>query len=232
METTFSDSVKATLKSFLRTTSKKISNDISATYYGYDDIKLKMYYDIANTGNVLLLQKTGNVNVEGCAEAWEVLVRKNCEVTMNRKYFAYRDTIKEQAALVYEYSAVKAMLTKLAIVVDMDYINFLNTKGYRIYTGGEDIPAERKWEKYALSLERASSRCDNLITKLKLSQSELREFTDDRRSESSLASSLANLSVHLGFQLNDQITLSEYNEYTKIVQQKIREAERLKAKRQ
>lgn len=232
MVTTFSASAKEILKSLLRTTSKKISNDISATYYGYDDIKLKTYYEIANTGNVVLLQKTGNVDIEGCAEAWESLVRKNCEVTMNRKYFSYRDTIKEQAALVYEYSAVKAMITKLALVVDMGYIQFLNTKGYRIYTGGEDIPAERKWEKYADSLERASRRCDNLITKLKLSQSELKEFTDSGKSESSLASSLAILSFHLGFQLNDQITLAEYNEYTKIVQQKIRESERLKAKRQ
>lgn len=230
MVTTFSDSVKKTLGSFLGNTSRKTSKDTSVTYYIYEDIKLKTYYDIANTGNVVLIQKTGIVDLEGCAEAWETLVRRNCEVTMNRRYYSYKDTIKEQAELVFEYTAVKAMLTKLAVRVDMEYIKFLNIKGYRIYTGGEDISAERKWEKYAESLERASRRADNLVTKLKMSQNELKDLTDSNADGQSLGSALASLSVHLGFQLNDQITLAEYNEYTKIVKQKIRDAERQKAK--
>lgn len=194
----------------------------------YETIPLKAYHDIARTGEVVLMQRSGTINLEGCAEAWDELIKRNAEVTKNRRYFQYRDSLKEQGKLMNNYCLVKAMLTKLAYTVDMECVKYLNTAGYRIYIG--DITEDKavREAKYSHSIMAASRKCDNLITKLKMSQNELQEFKSDSAEQSTLGTILANLSYHIGFQLRDDILLSEFNEYSRIAQQKISQLQKMK----
>lgn len=197
-------------------------------YYAYGDIPLKVYYEVASTGDVFLVQRTGKINPDACREKWEDIVKANSEANDNRKYFKYRNILKVHGGLVQEYSVVKAMITKLLYEVDKEYIDFLNIKGYRIYTGKGDysLTKEQRNEKYAMSLVNASKRADNLLTKIQSNKNELDLLQQDNEvlsSNATMGAALANVGSILGFDIPDDILLCKFNEYVKIANAKAKQ---------
>lgn len=182
---------------------------------------LKMYFDIANTGELSLIQRKGRFDAEKCAEAWEEIVRMNSEANNSTEYMGYLSAYKSYDLLLNEFTLIRAMLMKLQLAssfygvlrIDQECVKYLNTKGYRINTEDED--------KYAASLEMAIKRAMNFVTKITMKRNELMGMAESDTKKPSFAEAVANLNAALGFSVDpDTLTLSMYNEYKKVLKKR------------
>ena len=219
METTSLESKKTGWQKLTTALSRKVYKPTSATFYGYDDVLLKMYFDIASNGDTSVLQKTGKPDSKKCNEVWEEIIRQNSKATSNKQYEKYLSTLRQHRLFIKEYTLIKAMLTKLSFVVDKECIDYLNIKGYRIKTTNS--------VEYAESLSEADKRVENLKTKATMKQNEIHEFFkvtegEAKKSSGGLHKTLAIISFHLGYEVKDDITLARYNEYNILVREKIK----------
>lgn len=215
----------------LRRKSKNITNQ----YWDYDTITFQLYFDIAATGEVIKLQKTGHINPIGCIEAWDNIIKRNCASNKSTAYSTTLNNSKVYGSLGTDYVMIKAMLTSLSIawlnlesivlnggkiedgVIELyypEYLKFLRKKGYKIDTD--------TLENYYISIQSGLHRSDNLITKMVSKQKEslMQKEIIKGKGETSCIQLIVNLNCLLGFTVPSNITLAEYNAYKEFLRLK------------
>lgn len=210
MEKKFLDSIKKTSKNLGKKLSQRFKTS-TAKFYTYEDITLKLYLEIAASLDFKRLILKGKAKESELMEAWELIIRKNYEVNGGFDYINYCDLIDGYNSLLSDYNYVRATLIQLMFVVDDNYIEELRNKGYKIDTS-DSI-------KYAESIAAALRRSENLITRLKMKSNEISEMIgrDGGSSPASFEEIMAGLSLALKFAVPEDIKLSRFNEYKKII---------------
>lgn len=209
------DSIKKTLKNFRGFIFSQKSKSSLGTLYGYNDIPLRLFIDVANTSNVQLLLKSGSATIDECVEQWESIIKRNSLENQNFEYQSYFSLIQAYGLLISEYTQIKLMLMKASIVIDRDMIDRLRKKGYAISLSNS--------EAYEADLIRAIKRSENLITKITMKKNELEAEQNQgggSREEKGYDEIIANLEFGLGWSVRDDITLSKYNALKKLVKKK------------
>lgn len=208
------DSIKKTLKNFRGFIFSQKSKSSLGTLYGYNDIPLRLFIDVANTSNVQLLLKSGSATIDECVEQWESIIKRNSLENQNFEYQSYFSLIQSYGLLLSEYVEVKLMLLKASIIsdIDMDLILDLKKRGYSI-----------RPEFYNEDLIKAIRRSENLVTKITMKKNELEAEQNQvggSREEKGFDEIIANLEFGLGWSVRDDITLSKYNALKKLVKKK------------
>lgn len=219
--------LKKTLKTLQsRTSSQTLPNELK-NLYSYDNILLRTYIDIAQKGDFKLLIISGEADTTELLEAWEAIVKADAKANGSFTYDAYLNLIKAYGTLVAEYTSVRALLTKLRIVTDYSDVKYVRKKGYKIDLTDSDT--------FTKSLDAATKRTEGLVTRIKMKQNEIaalyKEAGHGSGNRMGFEQVIANLIFHLGFQVDDNITLARYNAYKQIIKQK-QEAERKARKKQ
>ena len=209
------DSIKKTLKNFRGFIFSQKSKSSLGTLYGYNDIPLRLFIDVANTSNVMLLIKSGTSTIDECVEEWESIIKRNSLENQNFEYQTYFSLIQSYGLLISDYTEIKLMLMKASIVIDRDMIERLRKKGYAISLSNS--------EAYEADLIRAIKRSENLITKITMKKNELEAEQNQvggSKEEKGYDEIIANLEFGLGWSVRDDITLSKYNSLKKLVKKK------------
>lgn len=187
----------------------------SVVFFEYDNILLKLYLEIAKTGDFTRLVKEGKAGSEKCLDVWENIVKKQQQVTGNNQYDAFFRLNKGYLINLNDYTMIRACLILVGInylYIDWEYIKILKEKGYSIDTSTPERILETV--KYQLQV------CEKLITKSTSKRKELDMMIkggEESKTEISFESMLANLNYALGFNVNEDLTLCRYNEYQKII---------------
>jgi hypothetical protein len=146
-------------------------------------------------------------------QAWEKIVQKNYEVNGGFDYLNYKDTLQAYGRLVAEYNLIRCYLIKLVFMVDNDYIAFLGDRGYKIKTTNSI--------EYAESINACLIRSENLITRMTMKANELKQYIMESSGDlTTFEGIMAGLSMSLGFEIKDDITLLRFNEYKKLINKK------------
>lgn len=163
----------------------------------------------------------GQADFKQCQDEWEKIVARNYEENGGFDYLNYIDLTKGLASLMAEYNLTKAQLLKLCFAVDDELIEDLKNRGYKIDTSGNRAFAE--------SLANALNRCENLVSRMKMKYSELNMMIDENGGSKPISfdETIAMMSFQIGFEIKDDITLSRFNGYRKILKER---AERAKEK--
>lgn len=189
---------------------------ISAQLLSYESILLKTYLSIASTGNYTLLIVSGNPTPEELAAKWEEIIKENSKQSGNQAYDAYFQLIKSYSLLVASYIVVRASLMHIAMITDIEVIYDLRKRGYKIdLSAGETA--------YANSIEAALRKVEGLITRAKMKEKEIQRLypvSDVPVKSASFDELMVTLNTGLGIIIPDDVTLSRYNEYRKILKAK------------
>jgi hypothetical protein len=182
-------------------------------YYSYNDIRLKTYIAICETGDYTLLVKRGRARIGKCSEIWEEIVKTNAEANGSYEYFNYLRTRKEYFRLIAERDFLKLAFTKLLRRVDRALVAEVKQKGFNISLLNS--------EQYSKTLYAAIHRWNNYSTKIKLKQNEMEGFAKDNGDNvKSFEEIMGNLTSLLEFTVPDDITLARFNEYRKFIKEK------------
>ncbi len=210
-----------TRKLFTRVTWFRGSGNISSTYYGYDDIPLKLFLEINISKEYDRICRSGKP--DNCVERWEFIMQRNAEAVGNFEYEIYLQNSQIHGSLVHDYLYIKAALLRLYCKVDFKLIDELKKKGYKIdLSEGTELDVMNA--KYALSILKALKRCDHLITKITVKKNEMQKSLGDKQEAAQSQgydSAMALLSFHWpGSSLPEDITLSRYNECLRLIKTK------------
>lgn len=168
---------------------------------------------MAQSGEYQRLVIEGTAGDAECLAQWEKIIQKNYEVNGGFDYINYKDTLQSYGRLVAEYNLIRCYLMKLIFMVDNDYITFLAERGYKINTSSNQA--------YVDSINACLIRSENLITRMTMKANELKSLMPDSKSEvSSFDGIIAGLSLCLGYEVSDNISLLRFNEYKKLINQK------------
>jgi hypothetical protein len=189
----------------------------SVVFYTYDNIPLRLYFDIANTGDFIRLVKEGKSDNEQCLIAWEAIIKKQQEITGNNQYNAFFRLNKGYLLNLNDYTLIRACLILTGInniFPDYEYIKILKEKGYNIDTSTPETIID--------SVNGGLQKCDGLITKATTKRKEIEMIMNQNESKDKVGfeSAIANLNYQLGFNVDDNLTLSRFNEYQKIIKAK------------
>lgn len=174
--------------------------------YGYGNILLRTYVEIATTNNLSLLVISGKPTDENLAEAWEGIIAENGKHTNDHSYDLYQNLTTDYALLIAQHTVVSVCLEMLSHKIDFDVLEEVRSRGYIIDT--TPIAFER-------TLKAAKSRCKNLITKAESKRLEIeRQFKD--KSEARPVSydeiiGYLELALDRTVMDGDTITLAKYN---------------------
>lgn len=175
--------------------------------------------EIAETGRMdRLVIGNGKANANECLQVWEEIIRLNSQSLGDYQYDSYFQLLKGYALLIAEYTIVKSSFISLAFEIEWSKITDVRKRGYKI-----DVTNNQT---YNSSIVAGLRRVDNLITKATMKRKELeKEFGGSKRQiqPTTYQAVLANLNVSLGFCVNENLTLSAFNEYKKIVKEKHRQ---------
>jgi hypothetical protein len=182
--------------------------------YGYDDILLRLYIDIAKTGDFTKLVKVGKVSNEKCLEQWEKIVKKQEEETGASEYTAFITLSKGYLLHLNNHTTIRATLILVGLTrffIDWDYIVDLNKKGYIIDTTSPETILK--------SVTEGLHVCEGLITKAESKRKEIEKLIKHKQAtnEGTFDQALAHLNFSLKFNVDENITLARYNEYQKIL---------------
>jgi len=202
------------------------SKSSSGILYTYDDILLRLYLDVARSGDFSKLVKEGKASDQECLNAWEAIVRKQEKVTGSNQYSSVLQLMKGYAILINDHTVIRACLVKtLLFPTDWEIVQTLRAKGYEI-----DWLNKVEW------IQNAIRRNENLITKATMKQKELQRMFQTKETKTDpkgFEEIIAILNFALGFNVDESITLARYNEYQKILnkrQKEVEEANNKKAK--
>jgi hypothetical protein len=193
--------------------SKKIYSPIIETYLSYEDILLKDFYSIADSGDFSKLQLTGKPNENGCAVAWEEIIKQNGEETNSRHYEKYLDNYRKYNKTANEYQLIKAQLISLMMVFDKGITDELNVKGYRIFnqpTGNRTQDTAN----YTESILNAGKRVENLKSKCNSLAFEMNKYTESLTNKKQAFSKVIGALIYEipGLNNPEEIKLATYNE--------------------
>lgn len=173
---------------------------------------------IANSGDLEKLRIKGRVSDNELMIAWESIVKANEKENGTNRMSAYMQLMKAYALLVNDHTVIRACLVHLYYYpIHWEYLEFLNKKGYTV-----DI--DNKYE----SIKALLRRCDNLVTKYTMKRNEIDKLMGDGKEKAKpvgFEELIANLHFALGFPVDENITLSRYNEYNKILKARVKAQE-------
>lgn len=187
------------------------------TFYTYENIPLKLYIEIINTGNYQLVSN-GSRDIEKCFDAWENIVKENAKHSNSSEFDSRLHVIKTYARLLTDYITVVSNCNSLLFFVDIKMIEELKSLGYNINTSTS--------EAYTKSIEACIRKSANIISKMKMKENEMKSFVLIDKSNVSFSELVANLSFGLGslninIPIGQDITLSMYNEYKKLIKKRV-----------
>ena len=170
--------------------------------------------EVSKAGNFKSLIKEGNATESECLDAWEKIVQKNNYHSGSNKYNNYLRMIQQYNLAMRELNAVTSTILCLCFAVDDEQIKFLISKGYKIDTSSGSA--------YEKSLAIALHESGKIRTKIKMKLNEINNFNQKaiesrEQNDISIDEMLSALSMEVGFQLPDTITLAQYNAYAKRV---------------
>lgn len=162
-----------------------------------------------------MLTITGSPTDTEISEAWEEIVKKNQEANGSNRFDIYFTNSQTHALLINEYLFVKASLCKLSLGVfeeDRPLIEELKAKGYKL-----DISTKVKFYE---SVVAAFKKSENLITQTIAKKNEIDRMAQERGKGSEFEEIMAQLNYAWPNPVSDDIKLSTYNEYQKILRKK------------
>lgn len=191
---------------------KKTSQNITENCLCYEDIQLKLYLEIAKTGNYLLVAKNKHATEKQCIEAWEGIVQKNAEVNDSTVHNAYKDLEEEYAILLQKFQVIRAQILLLYCKVDLPTIAELKQERYTIdpYSGDE---------KYLEDLTNAMDKSQNMIGEVQRKYGEITELIGSGAQDPSLAELLSPLRFFYGYHIPLDILLMEYNDMKRYIRE-------------
>lgn len=187
-----------------------------STYWTYDTITFKLFFDIVTSGDIKLMVKEGlpDKNLES---KWLELIQENAKQTQDLTLVHQRNDFQALNYNIAEFILVRSALLKLYVVVDDECLDLLKQKGYNIRA----VKGETKDFEYAKDLAEAVIRSDNLLAKVTRKQMEItRKYSSDKPTIASYGDIIAELNIQLGFVTPRDLTLSEFNGYRKILKAK------------
>lgn len=165
---------------------------------------------MSNTADYSLLCISGTCDADIAYDKYEAIIRKNGQMNGSLEFESYISNQIALARYIADYNTIKAMLARLLFVVDNDHIAFLKRKGYHINTS--------KASTYASSIVAAGRKADNLTSKIESKVKEIeRKQGQNHGSPCTFDDVMADLTAALGFNVPEDITLSRYNGYLKVI---------------
>jgi hypothetical protein len=172
--------------------------------------------DVGATGNLSLLIRSGTATKELCAKHWESIIQQNNKAQGKQDYDFLLKQYQAYNRLLRLYNGVKSHLIILCYSIDWESITYVRSKGYKINTQNS--------ETYAESLAAAMNKSNNIITKLQSKKNELEKMVAEAKqaaaNKPTFESLMAALSFNLTYTVPDDILLSRYNEYLKLIEKK------------
>ncbi len=214
MVMTFSDLTKKVGQSLKKKLSL-ITRITSATYFRYDDISLKLYIEIAQTGKFRKLLRSGTFDHEECLTRWELIVKEHQEMTGNTQYNELFYLQQGYHQLLAQHAIVRALLLTMRLDPDEATFNELNKRGYRLILTTR--PA------YLMSYKIAEARCKNIVTKatMKLKELERAQEVTEKVKGKSFDAIMVELNMAIApDHASDDISLSRYNEYVRLIKER------------
>jgi hypothetical protein len=203
----------------------KTSKTSSGILFGYDDILLRLYIEVAQTGDFRRLIKSGDCNDDECLSAWEQIVKKQEKVTGSNQYNSVMQLMKGYASLLNDHTVIRAALIySIQAPLNWEVLQVLKSKGYTIRTVDG-----KKTEETLEDLRNGLRRNENLITKATMNKKALERMFKEREEkgekQKGFEEIIANLNFALGFNVDESITLARYNEYQRILKVRAQQAE-------
>lgn len=165
---------------------------------------------MSNTADYSLMCISGKYDPIVAYDKYEAIIRKNSQMNGSLEFESYLGNQIALAKYMADYNTVKAMLTVLLFIVDDAYIAFLKKKGYHINTSTKTT--------YANSLVAAGRKADNLTSKIASKVKEMeRKGQQNSGPTRTFDDVMADLTAALGFNVPEEITLSRYNGYLKVI---------------
>ena len=193
--------------------SSLLSKKKSAKLFSYGNIPLRLYFDIIASGDWRLLLISGEATDKQLQRAWETIVRMNEKQCGTLWYYRHLDDLTVIKETLVEYISVTAMLNKLLYKIDWNYIKELKHLGYQLDTSSNGS--------FKKSLEDCLQSVKGLVTQFQIQKRKMElENKNSKDSTPSFDSTMARLSMSLGFTLPDDITLVRFNEYNKLLRQR------------
>jgi hypothetical protein len=175
----------------------------------YDTCKilpLKIFFEIAETGNVNLLSNEKK-DKEELDEVWDKIIKEYAKLDQNNSIqdiIEKNDEMYNKAALFCE---VKAMLLYLRGAESQEYVDRLNELGYKI-----DLKDRIK------SIQLNDTKANHINTKMLFLQKDIEKHQTGKKQ--TFVGAMAWLSSNLGFEPSDDIVVLKYIEYKKIIVEK------------
>lgn len=187
------------------------------SFWAYDNIKLKLFIEIAQTKELHKLIVEGSAEIEELQEQWEEIIKLNANANNDFTLDQYSQSVKSYGILLRNHILIKIAITKLKFRVDEDDINFL--KSHRIKIDQSTATSYNK------TLEMAERKSDNLVTRMNMELTKVQNLIAEKMEEQgkgpNMEELLAQVSVGIGFQVMDDITLARYNEYKKVISRRV-----------
>ena len=171
-------------------------------YKSIKDLPLKIFFEIAETGNIKLL---GNESESILVERWEKIVLDYGKYDDNqsiKNVIDKNDQLYIQAAL---YCEIKGMLLYLVGAEKEEYVVRLNELGYKINTNSNKEKIQ--------SIQQNDRRANHISTRMQIIQKDIEKYSDGKKA--SFDSVMAWLSSQLGFEPKEDLTVLRYLEYKK-----------------
>ncbi len=209
-------------------------------FYGYENILLRLFFEISTEGSFEKLVISGSANLEQCLEQWEKIVKRNSEENSSFQYQTYFSLLHGYSVLLAQHNTVKLLLLKATLTIDDEVINELTERGYKIEYGLtkdqlESVEKARPEQKilvekmyrssnYAKSIEDAQRKSNTLVTKINMKRSEIELMHKENKKGhiDSFEDVVSALEDALGGNrsLPDDITLAKFNSLRKVAKRK------------
>lgn len=186
-------------------------------FISFDEIPLKLFLQIAETGCYELLAKTPQP-IDDCYQHWESIVEKQNELSGSREFRNILDHRKAYNRLLNEYNWIKAALIVLCFTVDIDRIKELRKRGYNIKVSSQDD--------YVQSINANFRKVESLVTRInmKYKQIEMLQKTSEAVKTPTFEQLMAGL-IFNKYPVDDNITLARYIELKKLIEEQNRKVE-------
>jgi len=181
-------------------------------YNSIKDLPLKIFLEIAETGNIKLL---GNQNEDVLLDRWEKIILDYSKDDNNQ---AVKDVIEKNGQLFSQaalYCEIKAMLLYLLGADKQEYVDRLRQLGYKIDTSSNKEKVK--------SIQQNDQRANHISTRMQMISNEIESYSTGKKA--TFDSIMVWLSSNLGFEPKEDITVLRYLEYKTTIN------ERNKAKR-